>query len=196
MLSCRPLRPGEGRHWYFDPTLFPSEGHDEGPGALTTDDAMFEFDAATRRSIHSSPYRSHLETLIAIEGAFGVFRGSMCLGLVAAQPLGSGRTWLLWECLVQPSLRRQGLGRRLVARLATGLAAQGAEGVLCQLGASHEVGRRFLEACGFRLAGMDAAGAEALLFYRLDLTAGAARAATPPTSATPPATTPPAAPAP
>lgn len=172
MISCRPLRPGEGRHWYFDPTLFPaSPGEEDLDAQDAADDDAFAFDAATRRSIHASPYRTHLERLIALDGAYGMFRGRDCLALAAAEPMGNGRTWLLWECLVQDGLRRQGLGRRLLERLAAGLARRGAAALLCQVSPSHEVACRFLAGCGFALAGCDTTGAEPIFFYRLDLAA-------------------------
>jgi ribosomal protein S18 acetylase RimI-like enzyme len=162
MLLCRDLKPGEGKHWYFAapgvPT--PDAPAEAGVPAPETQGSFLRdgFDPAARRLAQTRSYRDYLERLIDLRGAFGVFSGNgECLGLIAAQPLGCGRVWELWECLVHPACRRQGLGSRLLEKMILAFRRRGVESLVCVVSPDHQAALAFLRAKGFRLVAIEPA---------------------------------------
>jgi ribosomal protein S18 acetylase RimI-like enzyme len=160
MLLCRDLRPGEARHWHFATPGVPEFDEDPWDGgedeALPDPEERFGgLDVASRRRAQTSTYRDYLESLIDMKGAFGVFSGSECLGMIAAQPFGPGRAWELWECMVRPSCRRRGLGTRLLNKMAGDFKGRGVESLLCLASPWQAEARAFLKARGFQMVGVD-----------------------------------------
>ncbi len=93
--------------------------------------------------------------LIPLGACFGAYQGERLAGLAIAEAKPDERHLRVWEFHIHPELHRQGIGRRLMARVLQHAEAAGLPQVMLETQNTNVYAIRFYRAMGFHLEAID-----------------------------------------
>jgi len=94
-------------------------------------------------------------TLVPDTYCLGAYDDALLVGVALAEAQAWNRTLQVWEFHVAEAYRGQGIGRRLMERLAGLAAPAGLRALICETQNTNLPAIRFYRAVGFRLEGVD-----------------------------------------
>jgi ribosomal protein S18 acetylase RimI-like enzyme len=128
----------------------------------TEEQILFRLDLVSRSQPFVKQY-DHLDeetiqryaNLITAGYAWGAYLGAEMIGLLLAEPYWWNQSLCVWEFHVATTHRRQGIGQRLMERVAAQAKAAGLRTIVCETQTTNTPSIFAYRKMGFRLEGVD-----------------------------------------